>query len=128
MAGPLAPRLGDLERQVMDHLWADRSGERWFTVREVHESLARDRDIAYTTVMTVLQRLAKKRLALEAREGRAYLYRATSSRGALTAAVMRDALDAAPAADRAVAIAHFVDQASRAEVDTLRAAVDARTP
>jgi predicted transcriptional regulator len=61
-----APRLGCLKRRVVDHLWSDRLGERWFTVREVHEELAREREIAYTTVMTVLQRLSKKRLALEA--------------------------------------------------------------
>jgi predicted transcriptional regulator len=110
----------------MDHLWADTSGERWFTVREVHEELAREREIAYTTVMTVLQRLAKKRLALEAREGRAYLYRATSSRGAVTADLMREALHAVASADRGPALDHFVDSASGAEIDALRRALTRR--
>ncbi len=107
----------------MDELWADSSGERWFTVREVHEELARHRDIAYTTVMTVLHRLARKRLVLEAREGRAYLYRATSSRGAMTADLMREALDGSDAADRRTALVRFVDGASQAEVATLRQAL-----
>lgn len=110
----------------MDHLWADTSGERWFTVREVHEELAREREIAYTTVMTVLQRLAKKRLALEAREGRAYLYRATSSRGAVTAELMRDALDGAGGRDRTTALARFVDEATPADVAALRRALESR--
>jgi len=110
----------------MDHLWADATGERWFTVREVHEELARDREIAYTTVMTVLQRLAKKRLALEAREGRAYLYRAMSSRGAVTADLMREALDGTSESDRTTALTRFVDSASRTEVAVLRRALDNR--
>ncbi|MDP9319066.1 MAG: BlaI/MecI/CopY family transcriptional regulator [Actinomycetota bacterium] len=126
MTGSSVPRLGGLERRVMHHLWADASGERWFTVREVHEELAREREIAYTTVMTVLQRLAKKRLALEAREGRAYLYRATSSRGAVTADLMREALEGAGETDRATALTRFVDAASRTEVAVLRRALDNR--
>ena len=51
--------LGDLERAVMDTLWATSTPQ---TVRQVHESLSENRSLAYTTVMTVLQRLAKKNL------------------------------------------------------------------
>ncbi|NED59359.1 BlaI/MecI/CopY family transcriptional regulator, partial [Streptomyces sp. SID10244] len=39
--------LGDLERAVMDTLWASPTPQ---TVRQVHESLSRDRSLAYTTV------------------------------------------------------------------------------
>ena len=67
----------------MDRLWSA-DGERWFTVREVHEALAADRDIAYTTVMTVMDRLAKKSLVAQQRDGRAYRYRAAASRGEMT--------------------------------------------
>lgn len=49
-------RLGDLERAVMDVLWEQTEP---MTVREVGRALA-DRDLAHTTVMTVLDRLAKK--------------------------------------------------------------------
>ena len=51
---------GELEQQVMVLLW--RAGEP-LTVADVQELLARERDLAYTTVMTVLDRLAKKGLA-----------------------------------------------------------------
>ncbi len=47
--------LGELERAVMDHLWSTSEPQ---TVRQVHEALAERRELAYTTVMTVLQRLA----------------------------------------------------------------------
>lgn len=49
--------LGELERAVMDHLWASAEPQ---TVRQVHEALLSQRELAYTTVMTVLQRLARK--------------------------------------------------------------------
>ena len=45
--------LGDLEQAVMDVLWSTDSG---LTVREVLAGLT-GRDLAYTTVMTVLSRL-----------------------------------------------------------------------
>ena len=48
-------RLGELERAVMDQLWCMPEAQ---TVRQVHEALSARRDLAYTTVMTVLQRLA----------------------------------------------------------------------
>lgn len=63
---------GELEHAVMSILW---SRPDWVSVREVHERLAAERDLAYTTVMTVLDRLAKKGLATRYLEGRAWLYR-----------------------------------------------------
>ena len=56
-------RLGELEQAVMDHLWSAPEPQ---TVRQVHEALSARRDLAYTTVMTVLQRLAKKNLVVAA--------------------------------------------------------------
>ena len=44
------------------------------TVADMQELLARDQDLAYTTVMTVLDRLAKKGLARRERVGRAWCY------------------------------------------------------
>ena len=115
--------LGELESTIMDRMWSYR---RPASVREVLEDLRAEREIAYTTVMTVLQRLAKKRLALEAREGRAYLYRATSSSSAVTADLMREALNSAGAADRTAALTRFVEVASPTEVAILRRALDSR--
>jgi len=58
-------RLGELERAVMDHLWSSAEPQ---TVRQVHEELSAHRDLAYTTIMTVLQRLAKKNLVVQHRD------------------------------------------------------------
>jgi len=113
--------LGELERAVMDHLWA--AGERQ-TVRQVHEALGPQRDLAYTTVMTVLQRLAKKSLLVQERAERAYRYSPTRSRDALIAELMVDALQQAEAAGgREAALVNFVERVTPDEAAALRAAL-----
>jgi len=109
--------LGDLEREVMSVLWDATEPQ---TVRQVHESLSRDRDLAYTTVMTVLDRLAKKSVVVQQKADRAYRYAPAQSREEMTAAVMLDALSASP--DRDAALAHFVGQLPPA---ALKAAIEA---
>ena len=106
----------------MEQLWVAPEAA-WFTVREVHEALAADRDIAYTTVMTVLDRLAKKDLVAQRREGRAFLYRPAASRPAMTADLMREALDEFAEDDRRPALMAFVGEASTEERAALREAL-----
>jgi predicted transcriptional regulator len=79
--------LGELEQAVMDILW-NRPDP--LSVRDVHELLANDRDLAYTTVMTVLDRLAKKGFVVRNLDGRAWLYRPANSRAAQIASEMLD--------------------------------------
>jgi predicted transcriptional regulator len=111
--------LGDLEREVMTQLW--NAGEP-LTVRQVHERLSRDRDLAYTTVMTVLDRLAKKGVVTQQRADRAYRYAPAQTREEMTAALMLDALSAAPDGVRDAALAHFV---GRLDPTALTAAIEA---
>lgn len=107
----------------MDVLWSSRDGST-LTVRDVHEKVAAQRDVAYTTVMTVMDRLARKDLVIQERDGRAYRYRATSSRGEMTASLMRGALDDIGRSDRAGALVAFVGEASDEELAALRQALD----
>jgi predicted transcriptional regulator len=78
---PLAPALGRLEREVMAVVWRS---ER-VSVRGVQAQIPRA--IAYTTVMTTLDRLFKKGLLERTMEGRAFLYRAAFTRDEVEAAV-----------------------------------------
>ena len=68
--------LGPLETEVMEAVWD--LGDT--TVRDVHEHLAADRDIAYTTVMTTMARLATKGLLERDTRGLAHRYRAAITR------------------------------------------------
>ena len=113
--------LGDLERAVMDHLWDAPDPQ---TVRQVHEDLCARRELAYTTVMTVLQRLARKNLVLQIRDDRAHRYAPTHGRDELVAGLMVDALSqAADSGDRRAALVHFVERVGPDEADALRRAL-----
>jgi predicted transcriptional regulator len=114
-------RLGELERAVMDVLW-DRGTPA--TVREVAEVL-RDRDLAYTTVMTVLDRLAGKGMVERERAGRAWSYRPAASREAFIAQLMLDALDLAGSRD--AALVRFARSVSGTEAEVLRAALESQS-
>lgn len=81
--------LGDLEAEVMEVIWA--RGE--VSVRDVYEVLRRRREIAYTTVMTTMARLAKKRLLTQIKSGLAYQYRPAVTREAFKASVVGEVLD-----------------------------------
>ncbi len=73
----LHPRLGEREREVLEVLWDNGSA----TVQEVAVKL--DASLAYTTVMTTLDRLYKKQLLLRERRDRAFVYTAAVSRNDL---------------------------------------------
>ena len=80
--------MGELEDAVMSRVW---KWNRPVTVREVLEDLQKERSIAYTTVMTVLDNLHQKGWVRREAEGRAYRYEAVSTRAAYAAALMNDA-------------------------------------
>jgi predicted transcriptional regulator len=77
----LEDRLGALEREVLSLVWEH--GDT--TVRDVCERL--DAAVAYTTVMTTMDRLFKKRLLSRHKAGRAFVYRAAVTREELESAI-----------------------------------------
>jgi predicted transcriptional regulator len=77
----LESRLGVLERQVMSVVWE--AGE--INVRQACELLGSS--VAYTTVMTTMDRLFKKRLLARRKAGRAFVYAAAATRDQLEGAV-----------------------------------------
>ena len=99
----------------MDRLW-DRDGAT--TVREVFEDLLRDREIAYTTVMSTMDNLHRKGWLSRERDGKAYRYWPSMTREQYGAAIMREALDAGGRSDRV--LAHFLEQISDEDSAALR--------
>jgi predicted transcriptional regulator len=104
--------LGPLEAEVMEIMW---SAAEPMTVRAVADRVneGREQPLAYTTVMTVMSRLADKDVLGRRRDGRGYVYEAKAADSAAIAVrgVMRDHGDAA--------LAHFVEEA-KADPDALR--------
>lgn len=119
-----ASGLGDLEQAIMNHLWDTPAPQAdGFTVRDVHETLGADRDIAYTTVMTVMDRLSRKEFLARTKQGRAYVYRAATSREDFVARLMRETLGDLRPTDRRAAVLAFVDDAGADDVAALREAL-----
>ena len=102
------PALGDLEAQVMRRIWARQEP---VTVRDVLGDLQRERPIAYTTVMTVMDNLRKKGWLRRAAEGRAYRYAPLVSAEEYSAGAMREAL--AASSDRPAVLMHFIGTVRR---------------
>ncbi len=115
--------LGELEHAIMDVLWSDGSSS-GLTVREVLDRLT-GRDLAYTTVMTVLSRLETKGVTTRTRDGRAWRYRAAESRETMTARAMASPLDALDPQERQTAILHFLSDASPEDLAAVREAMAA---
>lgn len=106
----------------MEVLWARKdAGRRAATARDVSRALASDRDLAHTTVMTVLDRLAKKGFLERERDGRAWRYDPVASREGYVTELMLGAL--AETGDRDAALAHFVRSVSQDEADVIRQAL-----
>ena len=112
-------QLGELEAVIMDRLW---EWGRPALVREVLDDLRKDRPLAYTTVMTVMENLHRKGWLRRDRDGRAWRYEPAGSRSGYTAALMSDALATSP--DRSTALRHFALQMSPHDAALLREALD----
>src|SRR5262245_48026560 len=99
---------GDLKQQVLSLLLA---AEEPMTPGQVRDALGTD--LAYTTVMTVLNRLAEQGLVTRRRAGRAYAYTAVVDEAEVTARQMRRLLESG--ADRVAVLRRFIGVLSNAD-------------
>ncbi|MGO2112244.1 MAG: BlaI/MecI/CopY family transcriptional regulator [Pseudoclavibacter sp.] len=114
MTNAASPRLGDLERAVMDALW-DSSAAR--TAYELQAEL--DRGLASTTVLTVLGRLERKGFVSVDRGSRPHHYKPVATRAEHMAELMHDVLRN-EADHREAVLARFVSGVSDTDADMLR--------
>ncbi|MEW5784609.1 MAG: BlaI/MecI/CopY family transcriptional regulator [Bacillota bacterium] len=82
--------LGSLESEIMDVIWRK---DAEVCVRDVLETLAGNREIAYTTVMTIMGRLANKKLLERRKVGNAFFFKAVLTREAFTEAMVGSVID-----------------------------------
>jgi predicted transcriptional regulator len=107
-----------LELRVLDALWARADAA---TVRDLEPAFAA---VAYTTLMTTLDRLHRKGVLLREKSGRAFVYRPRLSRDQLLSSVAGDALAAilgSRAAELRPMVSFFVDAVRREDKDVLDA-------
>ncbi len=108
--------LGSLESQVMDRVWS--RGR--VTVRDVVAELSGKRQLAYTTVMTIMTRLHAKGLLRREREGKTYVYTPALTREEFRTRLSRDIVRGLVAEFGDVALAQFVAALDRVDEQHLR--------
>lgn len=107
MKSPLKnPHLGELEQAIMEVLWKHQSA----TVRTVVALLQPKRTLAYTTVMTVMNRLVEKKLLQRKQQGSSYSYAPTHDRATYFATASSQAIDSLIQSYGTVAISAFLDK------------------
>jgi predicted transcriptional regulator len=116
--------LGDLETDVMEAIWARGQA----TVHDVHGRLAAaDRELAYTTVMTVMSRLADKGLLEKRKDGAAYVYMPAASKEEFTrrtfGTVLSELLDDFTAPAMSQLVEHMGEQ-DEAAIEALAKAIE----
>ncbi len=83
-------KLGSTELEVLKALWAVGPGNVRHVMNELH---ARGRELAYTTVQTLLTRLEQKRIVTSDKSGMAYIYRAAVERDEVTRSRVRSVVE-----------------------------------
>jgi predicted transcriptional regulator len=78
-----------LELLCLRALWTLEEG----SVRDVQQAIAGARTLAYTTVMTLLERLARKGVVARRKSGRAFLYAPVASRDAMRRIALKEFID-----------------------------------
>lgn len=117
--------LGDLEKSVMDVLWE--MGEA--TGREVLEEIEKERAVAFTTVLTVMDRLLKKGLIKRIKKEGLYVYKATLSKDDFVKQVSEEVLQGILDISASSAAASFLDilyKTSPDEIDRLSKLIEER--
>ena len=110
-------RLGDLERKVMDVLWD--STEVRMTGREIADQLP---DRAYTTVLTILDRLRRKGMVRRTTVGRVHRFSASDTRESYMAELMIDVMG--DSGNKGAVLVRFAESVSSDEAQMLRRALD----
>jgi BlaI family penicillinase repressor len=114
--------LGQLQRAVMEVVW--RRGE--VSVHDVLRELGPRKKLAYTTVLTVLQKLEKAGWLAHRHEGKSYVYTPTASREEAGAGSVRGFLKRVFEGDAVAMFQHLIRESdlSDAELGELRALID----
>jgi len=83
------PTLTPQELAIMKVVWQFESA----TVRDIYEHLRENRDVAYTTVLTMMKILEQKGYVKKTRADRAFVYRATRPRQQVLGGMVREFID-----------------------------------
>ncbi|MDH7500445.1 MAG: BlaI/MecI/CopY family transcriptional regulator [candidate division NC10 bacterium] len=107
--------LGELESQVMESLWQAPHS----SVKDIWERLSQKRSLAYTTVMTTMDRLYQKGLLQRVKAGKAFLYAPRFSRQQFEEILTTEVLRGLATGTREPLISAFLDLLSEIDPKSL---------
>ena len=107
--------LGVLQQAIMQAVW----GLNEATTRQVWERLNRTRSLAYTSVLSIMQRLEKAGWLKHRLEGRAYVYQATLSRDQESRRSLKDFIRRAFQGNARLVFQHLIEDEALDEADLL---------
>ena len=113
--------FGDLEEKVMEVLWKTGNG----TVSQINEAL--NGEFAYTTVMTVLDRLYKKGFLEREKEGKGYRYYPVITKEEFEKQIAKKVVKDLTKSDTAIAIAAFegiIENLSKEDIKKLKKLIE----
>lgn len=107
--------LGELEADIMDCIWFSGSA----SVRDICDQLNKKREVAYTTVMTVMNRLAEKGLLVREKNCNAFMYSPSISKVDFQKKTVEEVLKSLFSGISASTLSHFVEAVSNEDGNKL---------
>ncbi len=119
---PKVTRLGELEAEIMGVVWEKGKA----TVQDVRDALGPRRALAYTTIMTVMSRLAEKGVLKRQKDGRAYYYTPVGSQEKVAGSLLQSLVRRLYAGATGKAVAQLLESeegVDEAELERLEALI-----
>lgn len=101
--------LGELESEIMEVIWLKNEA----SVRDVLKEIEQRKEIAYTTVMTVMVRLHEKGLIERTKDGQAFIYSPAVTKEELEEDTVKSIFKSILTGSSKLAISNFVDEVSK---------------
>lgn len=107
--------LGTLEKNIMEVVW--NHGES--SIKEIVNTLTADKNISYSTVITVTNRMAKKGLLKKRKVGKAFFYKPEYTRKEFLELVSKKVVEGVSGFSLQSVMAHFVDYMAEMDSDKI---------
>lgn len=105
--------LGPLQRTVLEMVWELKEA----SAHQIRERLNQDKDLAYTTVLSAMQKLEKAGWLQHRSEGRTYVYYATQTRDQAGAKSVKGFLKRVFAGDALAVFQHLISESNLNQED-----------
>jgi predicted transcriptional regulator len=105
--------LGPLEHQIMDIVWKQKEA----TVYSVVDQICKEKQLAYTTIMTVMSRLAKKGVLKREKKGKTYIYSPIESKEKFIHQLVQNTISKMVDMFGEDALAAFVDETQNISIE-----------